>query len=110
MAYNSAMLEDVLSDTTLTSADFMAVKMLQEGDISGKWLGFKWIPYERLTYASSTYYTVAWAKSGVQFGTGYVEGRPDIRGDKNYTMQVSMAASFGATRVEEEKVVEIAFQ
>ena len=29
---------------TLTSADFMAVKMLQSGDVSGRWMGFNWIP------------------------------------------------------------------
>lgn len=109
IAYNSVMLEDILSDTTLTSADFMAVQMLQSGNLAGSWCGFKWVPYERLTKVSTDYYTVAWAKSALQFGTGYTEGRVDTRADKNYTMQVSMAASFGTTRVDEKKVVEIAF-
>lgn len=110
IAYDSDMLEDILTDTTLTSADFMAVKMLQEGNITGKWCGFNWKPYERLYDDGSTKYAVAWAKSAVHFGTGFVEGDASRRNDKKNTMQVSMAASFGATRVEEEKVVEIAFQ
>ncbi|HDX6051535.1 TPA: hypothetical protein RP430_003907, partial [Acinetobacter baumannii] len=46
--YTASMLEDILGDTTLTSADFMAVKMLQEGAVAGKWLGVNWIPYEKL--------------------------------------------------------------
>lgn len=111
IAYTADMMEDILADTTLTSADFMAAKMLQEGDISGKWLGFQWIPFERISpVSSSTYYTIAWAKSGIQFGTGFVEATANRRADKKNTMQVTMAASFGATRSEEKKVVEIAYQ
>lgn len=110
ITYNSVAMEDLLSDTTLTSADYMAVKMLQEGDISGKWMGFTWIPYEGLDYAASTYYAVAWAKSGIHFGTGYTEGNVTRRGDKKDLWQVSMGASYGAGRQDENKVVEIAFQ
>ncbi len=108
--YNSTMLEDILADTTLTSADYMAVKMLQDGDVSGKWMTFNWVPYEALEYTSSTYYTVAWAKSGIHFGKGYEEGNVTRRGDKKDAWQVSMGASYGAGRQSEEKVVEIAFQ
>lgn len=109
IAYTSDMLEDVLLDTTLTSADYMAVKMLQEGDLSGKWCGFKWVPYESVDVAAGVASTVAWAKSAVHQGTGFVEGKSQRRGDKKDTMQVSMAASKGAVRVEEEKVVRIDF-
>lgn len=108
--YNAEMLEDVLTDTTLTSADWMAVKMLQQGDISGKWCGFNWVPYERIQLVGSTYTTVAYSKSAVHFGTGFVEGRASRRNDKKDTMQVSMAGSVGAVRVEEEKVVLVEFQ
>lgn len=110
LAYNSAMLEDLLSDTTLTSADFMSVKMLQEGDVSGKWMSFNWVPYEAIDYIGSVYYTVAWAKSGIHFGKGYEEGNVTRRGDKKDLWQVSMGASYGAGRQADEKVVEIAFQ
>jgi len=110
MSYDSDMMEDILTDTTLTSSDFMAIKMLQEGDTSGKWLGFKWIPYERLYDDGSTKFAVAWAKSGIQFGTGFTSGNVQRRADKKDTLQVSMAASYGALRTQSEKVVEIAFQ
>lgn len=110
IAFNDVMLEDVLTDTTLTSADYMAVKMLQEGDISGKWLGFKWVPYQGIQLSGSTYTTAAWAKSAAYKGIGFVEGKSQRRGDKKDTLQVSMAGSFGVTRVEEKKVVAVEFQ
>ncbi|WP_369952101.1 phage capsid protein [Ralstonia syzygii] len=109
IAYNSEMLEDILADTTLTSADFLAVKMLQDGDVSGKWMGFNWIAYEAINLAAGTYSTAAWAKSAVHFGTGYTEGKASRRADKKDLMQVSMGASHGAGRAEEEKVVQIDF-
>lgn len=113
MVYNADMLEDILTDTTLTSADYMAVKMLQEGNVSGKWLGFSWVPYENIdlgVIGTGIASTVAYAKSALHRGTGFVEGKSQRRGDKQDAMQVSMAASFGAVRVEEEKVVRIDFQ
>lgn len=108
--FTSDMLEDILADTTLTSADYLAVKMLQNGDVSGKWMGFQWIPYERIAVEAGVKYTIAWAKSALHRGIGFVEGRAQRRGDKKDALQLSMAASIGAVRVEEEKVVEIAFQ
>ncbi|WP_439587497.1 phage capsid protein [Hydrogenophaga sp.] len=110
ITYDSLMLEDVLTDTTLTSADFMAVKMLQNGDISGKWMGFKWIPYNGIERAGGVSYPIAWAKSGIHFGKGYEEGNVGQRRDKKDAWQVSMGASYGAGRQDKKKVVEIAFQ
>lgn len=107
--YTSEMLEDILADNQLTSADFLAVKMLQDGDVASKWMGFNWIPYEAVDNNAGTFSTVAWATSALHKGTGFVEGRSQRRGDKKDTMQVSMAGSFSAVRVEEEKVVQIDF-
>jgi hypothetical protein len=109
IAYNDEMLEDILSDVTLTSADFMAVRMLQEGDVSRNWMGFKWLPYQNIAKVSNDYFTIAWAKSGIHFGRGYEEGNVTRRGDKKDAWQVSMGASYGAGRQDEKKVVEIAF-
>lgn len=108
--YNDKVVQTILADTTLTSSDFMAAQMLQSGRLQGTWLGFNWIPYQGLTLSASTYYAYAWAKSGVHFGKGYEEGNVTRRGDKKDLWQVSMAASYGAGRQDESKVVEIAFQ
>lgn len=111
IAYTADMLEDILSDTTLTSADFMAVKMLQAGDVASKWMGFNWTPFEGIDpVSSSTYYTVAWAKSGIHIGKGFEEGNVTRRGDKKDLWQVSLGASYGAGRQQAKKVVEIAYQ
>lgn len=107
--YNDEMLEDILSDTTLTSADFLAVKMLQEGDVSRNWMGFNWVPYNGISKVSTDYFTIAYAKSGIHFGKGYEEGKVSQRGDKKDAWQVSMGASYGAVRQDEKKVVEISF-
>lgn len=114
MTYNADMLTQILSDTTLTSADFMAVKMLQEGAVSSKWLGFNWLAYEKLDSVTDTGVTTktaaAWCKSAVHFGTG-AEYNVDIgpRRDKNNTIQISVDASYGAGRANEKKVVAIDF-
>lgn len=107
LAYDSGMLEDILGDTTLTSADFMAVKMLQEGNVAGKWMGFNWVPYELLA-GTSTKTAVAWCKSALHFGTG-VNVMTDIgpRRDKRNLIQIYVALSLGAVRVNEQKVVTI---
>lgn len=107
MAYDAGMLEDILSDTTLTSADFMAVKMLQEGKIDGKWMGFNWVPYELLA-GTTTKTALAWAKSAAHFGTGR-NITTDIgpRRDKRNLIQIYVAMSLGSVRVNESKVVTI---
>jgi len=109
VTYNNESLMDILSDVTLTSADFMATQFLQEGKPGTKWMGFTWIPYE-FPIISAVYYALAWAKSSIHFGTGYQEGKVSPRPDKKDATQVSMGASYGAGRQDELKVVEVAFQ
>jgi hypothetical protein len=111
IAYTSEMLEDILNDSTLTSADYMAGKALQEGDLAAKFIGFNWMPFEAIDpISSSTYFTVAWAKGAIHWGEGFMEGRVDRRPDKKNLFQTTLAASQGAVRVDEKGVVEIAFQ
>lgn len=109
ITYNEEMMEDILADVTLTTIDQLAVKMLQDGDVSRKWMGFNWIPFNGIENVGGTMTTVAWAKSGIHFGKGFEEGNVTRRGDKKDAWQVSMAASYGAGRQDEKKVVEIAF-
>lgn len=112
MAYDGVMLRQILADTTLTSADFMAVQMLQTGKLADKWLGFNWLPYNALDVpAANTSRTVAWAKSCLQFGTG-IDVRTDISQNKTkrgHPTEVYGWMSLGATRQDEKKVVQIDF-
>ena len=110
ITYDWQTAEDILSDPTLTSADYLSTRFLEEGDVIGKWMGFTWIPYEGIYNDGTAFYNIAWCKSAIQFGKGYESGNMQRRADKKDTMQVSMAASYGALRTEGKKVVEIAFQ
>ena len=111
--YSSTMLEKILGDTTLTSADFMAGKMLQEGGVGGKWLGFNWIPYEKLNdgaTAETTKRTVAYCGSAVHFGDADITSFDiSTRPDKKNMKQVGGVHSFAAGRANETKVVAIDF-
>lgn len=110
-AYGSEQMEDLMNDTTLTSADFLAVQMLQDGKVARKWMGFTWIPFERMYKSGNDRYCVAWAKSGMALGIGAdVMTRVTERADKSYALQPYARMSIGATRVEDAKVVEIACQ
>ena len=110
--YTSNMLEAILGDTTLTSADFMAGKMIQEGGVGGKWMGFNWIPYEKLSQGAAVgeKRTVAYAGSAIHFGDANITDF-DIttRADKKNIKQVGGVHSFGAGRANEKKVVAIDF-
>ena len=110
--YTSTMLEKILSDTTLTSADFMAGKMLQEGGVGGKWLGFNWIPYEKLKQGAAVgeMRTVAYSGTACHFGDAAItDFGITARPDKKNIKQVGGVHSFGAGRSNEQKVVAIDF-
>ena len=110
MLYDGEMLDDILADTTLTSADYMAVKMLQEGDVGGKWMGFNWVPYEVMADTGSVRTTAAYTKSALHFGVG-ADIQTDVgpRRDKKNLIQIYAALSVGAVRVNEKKVMKIDF-
>lgn len=111
--YNSEMLAAILADTTLTSADFMSVKMLQEGNVATKWLGLTWVHYEALNdgAAATDFRTVVYAKSAVKFGEATVEGlNITTRNDLKMVRQLGGIFSYGAGRQNELKVVAVDFK
>lgn len=112
LAYDGVMLRQLLADTTLTSADYMTVQMLQTGALAGKWCGFNWIPYNALDVpAGNTSRTIAWAKSALQFGTG-INVKTDVSENKTkrgHPVEAYAFMSLGATRQDESKVVQIDF-
>jgi len=109
MAVNAAMLEDLLLESEIQSADFNTVKALVRGEID-TFMGFKFIHTERLTNdATPRRQCFAWAKSGIQLGIGAdIKASIAPRADKSFSTYVYYSMSLGATRLEEEKVVEIA--
>lgn len=111
IAYNSDSVRQILSDTTLTSADFLAARMLENGDLVN-WCGFEWIPYEDLDVpAANTARTVAWSSAAVQYGLG-MEIKSDVSENKSkrgHPTEVYGWLSLGAGRQDESKVVQIDF-
>ena len=109
ITYTAAAAADILADATLTSADYMAGKFLQEGDVEGKWMGFTWIPSERTPYDGAIRRLYAWAKSGVTLGKGAdITTKVGEDPGKGFNVRIYAKQSIGAVRTEEEKVVEIA--
>jgi hypothetical protein len=100
-------LEALLSVTTNTSVDFNSVRALMNAELD-TWCGFKFIISTRLAKVGNIRSCFAWAKSGVGLA---MNGTPNIRiserSDKNYSTQVFVECSMGATRIEDEKVVQI---
>jgi hypothetical protein len=100
-------IDDLLGTTEVTSSDFNTVKALAMGDINS-FLGFNFIVSNRLNLASSKRDCIAFAQDGLLLAVGKdATARIDERSDKGYATQVYYSAAFGATRMEESKVVKI---
>ncbi len=108
IAVTAKQLDDLLGTTEVTSSDYNTVKALVQGQID-TFLGFKFIHTELLgVNGSNNRRVIAWAKSGLHLGMwNDVNTRIDQRSDKSYATQVYVKGTFGATRTEEKKVVEI---
>ena len=98
---------DLLGTTEVTSSDFNTVKALASGDVNS-FLGFNFVVSNRLSVGSSIRDCIAFVNDGIALAVGKdVTARIDERADKGYATQVYYSAAFGATRMEEEKVVKI---
>ncbi len=111
MAVTSYQLQDLLGINQITSGDFNINKTMVNGSI-GHFLGFDFFRTERLTLDSNgDRQVIAWAMDGVGLSVAAehdIVTRISERADLNYSTQCYVEASFGACRVEDEKVVEIA--
>ena len=108
IAVTAAQLDDLLGTTEVTSSDYNTVKALVQGSVDS-FMGFQFIHTELLGVDSSNNRRViAWARSGVHLGLwNDINSRISERDDKSYSTQVYVKGTFGATRTEEGKVVEI---
>ena len=104
-------ISDLLGTTQVTSADFNTVKALAQGQVDS-FLGFKFIVSNRLAFdATNTDDRLCYAftADAIKLAIGKdVMARIDERADKSYSTQVYYCMSIGATRMEEEKVVQVA--
>jgi hypothetical protein len=102
--------DNLLGETQATSLDYNTRPVLVDGKITA-FMGFNFIHTERLEKTGSDRRVPAWAKSGVHLGVwNDITTRVGERADKSYSNQVYVKGTFGATRLEEGKVVEILCQ
>jgi len=103
-------ISDLLNTTEVKSSDFNTVKALAQGQVDS-FLGFKFIMSNRLSFDASNTddrLVFAFTKDAIKLAIGKdVTARISERDDKSYSTQVYYCMSIGATRMEEEKVVQI---
>ena len=103
-------IQDLLGTTEVSSSDYNTVKALAMGSVDS-FLGFQFIMSTRLN-KDATYTTdrlvFAFTEDAVKLAIGKdVSAKISERADKSYSTQVYYAMDIGATRMEEEKVVQI---
>ncbi len=100
--------DDLLNEAQAISLDYNTRPVLVDGKITA-FMGFNFVHCERLPVDGDTYRRVpAYAKSGMHLGMyNDINTQISTRDDKGYATQVYVKGTFGATRTEEKKVVEI---
>lgn len=100
-------LQDLLGTTEVTSSDYNTVKALVSGTVD-TFLGFKFVRSERLNLSSTTRKCLVGQKNSLLLAIGS-DIITDVgpRRDKNMAIQVYLGMSIGATRMDEDGLVEI---
>jgi len=110
-AISASQERDLLEEVKVVNADYQDTAVLSGNGTSLKrWFGINFILSERLDIDGDSYRrNPFWCKSGMHLGiwrdiTGDISERKDLNLNPHH---ISVNASFGATRCEEEKVYEI---
>ncbi|MFA5388872.1 MAG: phage capsid protein [Candidatus Omnitrophota bacterium] len=99
--------EDLLAITEATSQDYAQVKALVSGQ-PGTICGFNFVQSERLPITSTTRKCAAYHKNGVVLGIWLdLLTSIDIMPGIHFSAQVYAGQSYGSTRLEEKRVVEV---
>ena len=111
-AVSAKQVQDLLKVDEFISADYNTVKALVAGARTPfSFLGFTFIPISSTlldTDANSYRRVIVWAKSGLGLAIGKnITTKVTERDDKNFSIQVYATMSCGASRLDEEKCVEI---
>jgi len=103
----ASQLQSLLQTTEVTSADYNTVKALVDGKVNS-FMGFKFKRTQLLSKSGNNRSCLFYPQSAIQVGMAD-DINTDVgpRRDKRNSIQVYAAGSFGATRMWEEKVVEI---
>jgi len=109
MAIGPKELSDLLNTSEIQSADYNTLKALVPGKVV-QFMGFNFVLSTRLSVASSIRSCLAWAQDGVGLAIGKdITARVKEMDIEDHLSWGTYASMFiGATRIEDEKVVEIA--
>jgi len=107
IALSARQFDDLLATTEISSRDYNTVAALKDGTID-YYMGFNFIHSERLQKTGNNRRVPVWAKSGMHLGV-WDDMETDIsqRKDKSNAWQVYVCATFGGTRLENGKVIEV---
>lgn len=112
LACTANQIDNLLGDTTITSADFNSVKALVAGSIN-TFMGFWFVRLpttgpSALPLAATIRSCLAWSPRALAYGIGEnITSRIAERVDKRFSVQVYGQVSVGAVRKEDEGVVRI---
>lgn len=108
VAITAAEHDALLNEAQVISMDYNAKPVLVDGKVTS-FMGFQFIHTELLTTDADGYRRIpVWAKSGMHLGMwNDIKTSIDRRPDKRNAYQVYVTGTYGATRLEEKKVVEI---
>lgn len=110
IAVTATQIGNLLGTTEVTSADYNMVKALVKGEVK-TFMGFEFIRVSASMLAvdaNDIRSCIAWAQNGLGLGIASdIKTRVSERSDKNYAMQVFASLGIGATRLDEDRVVQI---
>lgn len=106
-AVDPSQIQSLLRTTEVTNSDYNTIKALVAGEID-TFMGFKFIKTNRLALNGNIRNTIFWEKQGLLLATAQ-EVAVDVgpRRDKRNSIQVYVCGSFNATRMWEEKVLQV---
>lgn len=99
--------QSLLRTTEVTSSDYNGIRALVNGQVD-TFMGFKFIWTTRATSSGGYRQALAYPKSAGLIGVAEnINVKIDERPDKRYSYQVYSTATFGSTRMWEERVIQI---
>ncbi|MBX7147133.1 MAG: hypothetical protein K1X44_07480 [Alphaproteobacteria bacterium] len=109
IAVTAKQITNLLNTTEVKSSDYNTVRALVQGQIDS-YMGFKFITTQRLAKdINGDRQIIAWAQNGLLLAIGQdIQGQVASRPDKSFSTYVYACLSCGATRMEEQKIIEIA--
>lgn len=108
-AVSQKQLDDLLAITQVTSADYNGVKALVQGEVNS-FMGFEFIRTQLLSLNATTDVRTcfAFAMSGIKLGIWRdITSRITERADKKFNWYAYYKMNIGATRMDEDKVVQV---